>query len=162
MARTYIDSETAVRIQVRSAIVSGVLAGIAYLIAQMSFAATVHDGNGWEPIQRIAAILLGPDAAPPSRMSGPVTGMALLIHLPLAGLYGRLIGWVVRCFEDQWAALVGAACGLLIYAVNFYLIAPSAFPWYEESRNAITALDHAIFGILAAVFYQALTRRLLP
>jgi hypothetical protein len=46
-------------------VLSGLIAGAAYLMAQMSFAATVRNGQGWEPLQRIAAILPGPDAAPP-------------------------------------------------------------------------------------------------
>lgn len=162
MARTYLDSETALRLQVRAAIASGLLAGFAYLLAQMSFAATIHQGVGWEPLQRISAILLGPDAAPPpTRVSPGIVGMALLIHLPLSGVYGRFIGCMVRSFEDHWAAFVGVACGLAIYAVNFYLIAPNAFPWYEDSRHVTTALDHAIFGLFCAIIYQGLARRLL-
>jgi len=150
------------QIQTAAGIAAGVIAGAAYLLAQMTFWATVHRGVGWEPLQRIAAMLLGPDAAPPpAKMSITIFAMALLIHLPLSGAYGRIIGACVRQFDERWAALVGLGCGLAIYGINFWLIAPDPFPWFLDSRNMVTAVDHAFFGILTAVAYPTIARRAL-
>lgn len=142
---------------VRAAILSGLVAGCAYLIAQMSFSATVLRGAGWEPLQRIAALLLGPDAAPPpAEISVTIVGMALLIHFPLAGLYGRLVASSVRRAGARWTAPVGVAWGLAIYVINLGVIAPLLFPWFDVSRNVVTAFDHALFGAVAAIAYSLL------
>lgn len=144
-------------VKVRNGIVAGLVAGAAYLLAQMAFAATVHGGAGWEPLQRMAAILLGPDAAPPpAEMSLTVAGIGLLIHLPLAGIYGRVLGWLVDSRPLPAALLRGAVAGLAIYLVHFWLLAPLAFPWFEQSRNVVTAIDHALFGALIALCYLLL------
>ena len=127
------------------------------------FTSIILHGAGWEPLQRIAALLLGPDAAPPpADISLTILGMALLIHLPLAALYGRWVGAVVRRVDSRWTAGVGVVFGLALYAFNFELLAPNLFPWFTVSRNAITAFDHALFGLVAAIVYGALSRRVGP
>lgn len=142
-------------------VLSGLFAGAAYLVAQMSFAATVRNGQGWEPLQRIAAILLGPDAVPPpSDVSLTIAIVALLIHFPLAMVYGRIIGRVVRGSTPIRAALLGAGIGLAIYGLNFWLLAPLTFPWFEQSRDLMTAFDHLLFGATAGVSCVYLARRL--
>jgi hypothetical protein len=40
-----------------------------------------------------------------------------------------------------------------VYGVNFYLIAPAAFPWFVEARNWISFVTHAMFGAVAAAAY---------
>ena len=138
-------------------LIAGLVAGAAYLTAQMCFAATVYGGGGWEPLQRISAMLLGDDVVPPpSEISLTIAGIGLLIHLPLSAIYGRVIAAFVRFQSTAVAALRGGALGLLIFAVNFWLVAPIAFPWFVESRNALTAIDHALFGAVAAVCYVRL------
>lgn len=140
-------------------ILSGVTAGAAYLVAQMSFAATVHGGDGWEPLQRIAAMLLGPDVvAPPRGISGTIVGMALLIHIQLSAAYGRIIDWAVAGLDTVLAAIVGGNIGMFMYMFHRWLIAPLAFPWFEESNNIVTAIDHVMFGLVAAVSCVQLRR----
>lgn len=138
---------------------AGVLAGIVYLVAQMTFAATVLGGAGWEPLQRIAALLLGPDAAPPPAAISPtIVGMALILHLPLSALFGRFVAFCVGPVDGRWTALAGLACGLSLYIVNFWLLAPVFFPWFLDSRHAVTAFDHALFGIVAAIAFLVIRR----
>jgi hypothetical protein len=131
--------------------IAGLGAGVTYLVAQMSFMATLMGGTGTEPLQRISALLLGPEVLPPADGLTPtIVGMALLIHLPLAALYGRLVGWVIRRVAPMWIAAAGMATGFLLFAFNFWILAPLAFPWFVESRHVATAFDHALFGIVAA------------
>ncbi|HET8745436.1 MAG TPA: hypothetical protein VFM98_07515, partial [Ramlibacter sp.] len=73
-------------------VIGGVVAGAAYLVAQISLTAATRAGGAAEPLQRIAAILMGPDAAPPpSEFNFTVFGMALIIHFALAMAFGRLV-----------------------------------------------------------------------
>ncbi|MFZ5542479.1 MAG: hypothetical protein ACOZJZ_02895 [Pseudomonadota bacterium] len=131
--------------------IAGLLVGLAYLVAQMVFSGLLDLGGAEGSLRRVAAILLGPGEAPPADgVSLPVAAMALLIHLPLAFVYGRLIGLVTRRLALLQGALAGAAAGLLLFALNFFVIAPSAFPWFVDVRNMATALDHVLFGALCA------------
>lgn len=132
-------------------VISGVVAGAAYLAAQVSFTGLVHPGGSVEPLQRIAAILLGPDAAPPpAEMNFTILGMAFLIHFALAMVYGRLLAEVVGRRSLVPALGIGAGLGLALFGLNFELIAPSAFPWFADTVRATTLLDHVLFGAIAA------------
>ena len=144
---------------------AGVLAGLAaaaaYLAAQVLFAGAVQGGPAWMPLQRISAILLGPDAVDVHEaLNIQVAGMALLIHFALAAVYGRFVDAAVRGRTGLAALVRGALVGLAIYAVNYWLLAPIAFPWFAQNRGLTTLLDHLLFGIVAAGVYTTLRQRL--
>lgn len=142
-----------------AAVIAGLIAGAAYLGAQLSFSAALH-GSAWEPLQRIAAILMGPDAAPPPvELSPTIAGMALLIHFGLAAVFGRLVEQAVRGRAPAAAAGIGAVAGLALFAFNYYGLAPLAFPWFEDGRTLTTAVDHLLFGAIAGLGYAVLAMR---
>jgi uncharacterized membrane protein YagU involved in acid resistance len=141
-------------------VIAGLLAGAAYLGAQMFFSAAVHDADAWAPLQRISAMLLGPDDLPPSAdHSATLAGMALLIHFGLAMVFGRFVDLAVRGHVRMDAVLRGLGVGVALYAVNFFVVAPLAFPWFEDSRGLTTLLDHALFGAVAVAIYLQLRMR---
>lgn len=141
-------------------VVAGVVAGAAYLVAQVSLTASVRPGGAAEPLQRIAAILMGPDAAPPpANFDFTVFGMAMIIHFGLAMVFGRVVAAVVWSRPAVQALTLGALTGTAIYALNFGLIAPHAFPWFDGSLKLVTAFDHALFGAVAAAVCVVLRRR---
>lgn len=143
-----------------AASIAGLVGGAAYLAAQTLFAAADPAVSAWAPVQRIGAILLGADAAPPAPPSpGPVMGIALLIHAALCVIYGRFIGLIVRRFDLPRAMLIGAILGLMLFGLNLFVIAPSAFPWFADARTLATALDHVLFGSIAAAGCVLLRRR---
>lgn len=132
-------------------VLAGLVAGAAYLIAQISLTAALRGGGAAEPLQRIAAILMGPNAAPPpTEFTFTVLGMALIIHFGLAMVFGRIVSVAVWHHSTSRGVLIGAAIGLALYAINFGLLAPSAFPWFEDSIRAVTIADHLLFGSVAA------------
>lgn len=138
--------------QMLPSLIAAAAGGTAYLAAQSMFANLRGETVG-APFERIAAILLGPGEAPPQdELTFTAAGMAVLIHFALALVYARVLNRLVRGESVGLAALVGAVFGVVIvYLSNFYLIAPSAFPWFTEVRNAATLLDHALFGAVTAV-----------
>lgn len=143
-----------------SGVIAGLFAGAAYLAAQVSFTGLARAGGSAEPLQRIAAILLGPDAAPPGAdMNFTILGMAVLIHFGLAMAYGRLLAEVVWGRALLPAIAIGAVLGLALFGLNFELIAPSAFPWFQDSVQSTTMLDHMVFGAIAAAACVLLRRR---
>lgn len=140
-------------------VIGGVVAGFAYLVAQVSFTAATPSGTAAEPLQRIAAVLMGPDAAPPpAEFTFTILGMALIIHFGLAMTFGRIVAAVVWRRRTAMGILAGSLAGLALYAVNFGWIAPAAFPWFENSIRWVTVLDHLLFGAVAAAVCLALRR----
>jgi len=136
---------------------SGLIAGAVYLLAQMTLATLVRHDSPWASLQRISALLLGPDALPPpGRISLTIAGFALMIHFSLAFCYGRLVGQLLRRIPPALGWLGGAACGLAIYVVNFHVIGPFLFPWFADSQGPVTWLDHVLFGVVVAMSFLAL------
>lgn len=143
-----------------AATIAGLIGGTAYLAAQTFFALLDAEVTAWAPLQRIGAMVLGADAAPPSRLSPvPVIGMALLIHTVLSIIYGHFIGMVVRRFDMLRACLLGAIVGLMLFGLNLFVIAPGAFPWFDGARTLTTAADHMLFGGVTAAGCVLLRRR---
>jgi hypothetical protein len=114
----------------------------------------------WAPPRMMAAMVLGPEILPPPADFSLMAVMtAMVIHFPLAIVYGLILGWAVHRLEMGAALLAGAAFGLVaVYAVNFHLIAPMAFPWFVEAQNWISVLAHVIFGVVLAGSYVAMRR----
>ena len=135
-------------------VLAGLVAGAAYLLAQMAFAATVQGGVGWEPLQRTSAMLLGDGVLPPpAEVNLTIAGFGLLIHLALAINFGRAVDLLVRDRDLTAACLRGALVGLALYALNFWVIAPMLFPWFENNRGLTTIVDHLLFGAVAGAAY---------
>jgi len=142
-------------------VLAGLVAGAAYLAAQMAFAATVHGGAGWEPLQRIAAMLLGDDVLPPpGNLNVTIGGIGLLIHFGLSIVFGRLVDVLVLGRGTAQALVRGALVGLALYGLDDWIVAPVAFPWFEQARGLTTLIDHVLFGVVAAAAYVTLRRRL--
>jgi hypothetical protein len=57
------------------------------------------------------------------------------------------------------AIAIGSAVGLGIYLMDFELLAPSAFPWFDASLHAVTVIDHLLFGGIAAAACAVLRDR---
>lgn len=108
----------------------------------------------------MAAMLMGPEILPPpADFSLMAVIVAMLIHFPLSIVYGLILGWAIHRLEMGAALLVGAAFGLIaVYAINFYVIAPMAFPWFVDARNWISVLAHIVFGVVLSGSYVAMRR----
>jgi uncharacterized protein YndB with AHSA1/START domain len=100
-----------------------------------------------------AAIILGNSVLPPpASFDWAVMLAASALHLVLSIAYGLLLAPLAACLKRWVALLAGTAFGLLIYAVNMYGFT-LLFPWFEASRDWITAVAHATFGASGAATY---------
>lgn len=140
-------------------LLSGVIAGLVYLLVQMGIAVVFRDGAGWEPLLRMAAVLMGEDAAPPGPLSTTVLVLALLIHLTVSAVYGSLVALLVRNSSVPAAVVRGMLFGAAVFVLHFWVIAPAAFPWFEASRTWPTAINHLLFGAVAALWFKRLGRQ---
>jgi hypothetical protein len=144
----------------KAAIWAALIAGLVFLLVEMLLVWLVMGMSPWAPPRMMAAMVLGPDILPPPADFSLMAVMtAMVIHFPLSIVYGLILGWAVHRLEMGAALLAGAAFGLIaVYAVNFYLIAPMAFPWFVEAQNWISVLAHVIFGVVLAGFYVGMRK----
>ncbi|MHB1414577.1 MAG: hypothetical protein ACYC1C_04930 [Chloroflexota bacterium] len=127
----------------------GIIAGITFAIAEMVLAALTDTGP-LAPLQMIGAILLGPAVLP---QAGPTAGIivsAFIVHFVLSAIYGVILAGVapVLPFIQPSAAqmtVLGMLFGLLLWAGNYYLIAPAAFPWFTHTQPLVQMTAHILF-----------------
>jgi ABC-type sulfate transport system permease subunit len=141
----------------RAAALAGVIAGLVFLMLEMVLVWMVQGQSPWGPPHMIAAMVLGSEVLPSMGTWAPfdlkIVLSAMAIHFPMAIVYGLVGAWLMHRFDWVGAMMIGAALGLAAYIVNFYLIAPMAFPWFEMGRNWIGAFSHIMFGLTLGVAY---------
>ncbi|NJK80866.1 MAG: hypothetical protein HC876_04365 [Chloroflexaceae bacterium] len=129
-----------------------VIAAIAFLLFQMA-AAWLVQGNPVTPIRSIGAIIMGErDAFDPDYPLVNVIILALIVHLLLAGLFGAIFGGIVARWNEMLARtplrlfIVAVVYGVLLWLLNFYVIAPGVFPWLADNNPIVQLLAHALYG----------------
>jgi hypothetical protein len=144
----------------KAAAFAGLIGGAVFMMAEMLMVWALMGQSPWAPPRMIAAMVLGRGVLPPPADFAAVPVMtAMVIHFALSVAYGLAIGWLVHRFDMGKALLIGLAFGIVaIYGVNFYLIAPAAFPWFQDARNWISLVTHALFGVVAAAAYVGLRK----
>jgi uncharacterized membrane protein YagU involved in acid resistance len=144
----------------KAGLLAGLIAGVVELIVLIGLAA----GQGvslWVPVHMTAAIVLGQGVLTPADAFDPkVTAVALVLHFGLSLIYGVVIALLIRSLERMPALAVGVAFGIAVWLVNYFVLAPSFFPWLTASRGAVqTPFVHAIFGVAAVGAYLAIAAR---
>nr|WP_298138451.1 hypothetical protein [uncultured Pseudomonas sp.] len=138
---------------------AGIIAGVVFMIAQMLLVMLFLQQSPWGPLRMIAAILLGRDVLTPAAGFDAVVMLAAMaVHFVLSAAIGLIVGWIVHRLSGTSAILIGLAAGLVIYFINFYLIAPIVFPWFTQAQNWVTLLAHALFGLVLGGSYAALRK----
>lgn len=141
----------------------GVFAGLVFAVFQAIMAMVAPGPPPGELVVMVEGIPYGGVPAPTGApaLVAPAIAMAALIHLVLSAVYGAIFGALaprVSALRNDRRALVGAAAGfgLLIWLVNFFVIAPIAFPWFLETSQVVQFFAHTLFygailGLLLAV-----------
>ena len=141
---------------------AGLIGGLVFVMLEMGLVWIIHGQSPWGPPHMIAAMLLGKDVLPPpgtwAAFDLKILMTAMVVHLPLSIALGLLGAWLVHRFDWAGGLVIGAVFGLAVYIVNFYVIAPAAFPWFEMGRNWIGAFSHVMFGAVLGVAYIWLRR----
>ena len=139
-----------------AAVQAGLIAGLVFMMMEMVLVATVGGGSPWGPPRMIGAIALGKDVLPPpATFDAGVFVVAMMIHFVLSVVLAFLFVAVASRMRLSRTAfiLVGAAFGLLVYLVNFYILT-AVFPWFAGARGWITLLSHLAFGAVLAWAYH--------
>lgn len=115
-------------------IVGGIVAGIVFLLAEMVMAVALG-GDFLDPIRVIGSILLSTVAFVPAYPLATIAVVAVVVHLILSAIYGLVFTYLLA-YADQLGAspwlllLYGTVFGLVLWVVNFLIIAPFAFPQF--------------------------------
>lgn len=143
---------------------AGLLAGLIAGAVELVVLAGLLLGQAipiWVPVRMTAAIVLGKGVLPPPEtFDGAASAVALTLHFGLSAVYGIVIALLIRSLDRMPALAVGVAFGIAVWLVNYFVLAPSLFPWLIAQRGALsTPFQHAIFGVAAVGAYLAIAAR---
>ncbi len=151
------------RRSVGEGVAAGLIAGV--IFAMMEIVGAAMMGNpALMPIRMFASVVLGKSA-----MEGAL-GTALVVgtiaHLVLSAVFGVVYGlFSARLSEATKTSFgrqagIGILFGLVVWFVNFQIIARVLYPWFLGAPQFLQALMHGLFfGLPLALIYAASERR---
>ncbi len=146
----------------RAAVYAGIVAGVLATVVQVGLWLLMTDALPTillRDARFAAAIVLGRRVLPPpASFDAWVMVVATFVHFALSIAYGLMLSALIARLRTLSSLLAGAAFGLCLYVINMYGFT-TVFPWFEDSRDAISAAAHVAFGLVAAATYRALVYR---
>jgi len=139
---------------------AGLIAG-AIDLAVLTGIVLAQGVSPWVPARMTAAMVLGTGVlSPPEAFGAGIAAAALGVHFGLSLIYGVIIALLIQRLDRFPALGAGAAFGLGVWLLNYFVIAPYAFPWFGGMRFAPSVpFLHALFGVAAVGAYLAITAR---
>lgn len=117
------------------------------------------------PLRLGASVLLG-EGALTQASAGTAIFVGLIVHFAVSVYYGLLFGLThERFIHSTWMKnghrlALGCVFGLVVWAVNFQLIARALYPWFLDFIQGIIAVIHvAFYGLPLAFMYVRRERR---
>ena len=145
------ESRTGTGSWVMYGLLGGLISGLVFLVFEMVFAG-IAGPSPFGPPRMIGAIGLGEGALPPQPSIGLNTALpvALVIHFINSAVFGTIFGAIVGlvgALRRSRGAVIGAATafGFALWIVNFYVIAPVAFPWFQSAAPPVQFVAHTFF-----------------
>ncbi len=120
--------------------IGGIIAGLAFAAFEVIIAGIIA-GNFFSPFRMISATALGSQALTPQVSLGMAIAVGVLVHMAYSIVAGAVIGLILASFkplsQSKTAVIVSASVlGLLMWLVNFYLIAPAfGWVWFPERAS---------------------------
>jgi uncharacterized membrane protein YagU involved in acid resistance len=102
------------------------------------------------PLRPIGAIALGEEALQSDYSLVTAGVVGLVVHMALSAVFGLVFGVIagaVAALRASALVLIVSATifGFLLWIVNFYVIAPAAFPWFENADTMVQFIAHTFF-----------------
>ena len=151
------------RRSVGEGIKAGLIAGV--IFAMMEIVGAAMMGNPpLMPVRMFASVVLGQGA-----MEGPL-GVPLVVgtiaHLVLSAVFGIVYGLLAARTSEATKtsfgrqAGLGILFGLVVWLVNFHIIARVLYPWFLGTPQFLQAVMHGLFfGLPLALIYAVSERR---
>jgi uncharacterized membrane protein YagU involved in acid resistance len=135
--------------------IAGIVAGLVFAAFEMMASAFMMGAEAFfMPLRMIGAIVLGPEALDPSYALVTAGIAGVMVHMMLSVIYGVIFGEIATILRGP-AAFIGAGgiFGFALWLVNFYLIAPFAFPWFLDSSPLVQFVGHTFFFGMVLGYY---------
>jgi uncharacterized membrane protein YagU involved in acid resistance len=131
----------------------GFVAGIVFAMFEMVMAAVLNGISAfWNPLRMIGAIVLGEEALAPSYQLATAAVAGLMVHMVLSVLFGVVFGLALAVLPSLARSagtliVMASLYGLLLWLVNFYVVAPAAgWNWFPDKSNAMVQfVAHTLF-----------------
>lgn len=127
--------------------IAGIVAGIVFAAFEMIVSALMMGAQAFfMPLRMIGAIALGAEALDPAYPLLTAIVAGILVHVVLSVIYGVIFGEIAAMLRGP-TAFIGAASifGLALWLINFYVIAPFAFPWFLDANPLVQFIGHTFF-----------------
>ena len=135
---------------VRQGLIGGLIAGLIFAMFEMVVAALINGASAFfMPLRMIGAMVLGAEALDPGYSLITAGPAGVLVHVVLSALFGAVFGAVVA------AVAAAGLYGLLLWLVNFYVVAPVAgWDWFPNGTDeAVQFVAHVVcFGALLGFY----------
>lgn len=157
------DREAFAGTVLREGLIGGLVAGAVFAVAEMLLAAAMGVSM-LMPWAFSASILLGQEAlTAPFTLATFIIGF--VVHFVLSALFGLIWGAtaksVSRGIRDSYGphALAAMIYGLVVWLVNFQVIARIVYPWFLGTNALVQLLLHALaFGLPLGLYLCARLR----
>jgi hypothetical protein len=138
---------------------AGVGSGIVFVAITMWFADSMGDPARM-PLHMIATIVQGDDAM----MKGDTNATTgAIVHLVISAGYGIAFAFVLPWLRtNAMIALAATVYGVVLYVVNFEILAPWLFTTLDMANKPFELAVHIVFGSLLGLgllHYEAVGRR---
>jgi len=141
-----------------AAIWASIIAGLVFAALEVLLVWAVQHQSPWMPLHMIGAIGLGSSAmSPPDTFDLKIIGVAVVIHMVLAVIYGIILAFIIMRMATGPAVLTGALFGLALYCINFYGFT-NLFPWFADARDGISIFTHIVQSALMAWIYKLMDK----
>jgi hypothetical protein len=154
-------ARVAVRFGLGSIVATGITAGIIFAAFEMAAAAILMGfGAVAMPLRMIGAMVLGAQALDPGYPLATAAMTGVIVHLILSivftGIFAAIAAPMLAAsgvmMTSGSLAVAGIGFGIVLWLVNFYLVAPVAgWTWFPVRTNPVVQfLAHAFFFGCAA------------
>jgi hypothetical protein len=137
------------RQSIRVGVAWGLAVGLFFAFLEMIGAAAMGD-SPLAPWRAFASVVLGRQALTATPL-GTALIVGIIAHFALSAVYGvayALLSGALpkstsRSFGQQ--AVVGLVFGVALYVLNFHVIAPALYPWFQKANQTWQFVLHTIF-----------------
>ncbi len=145
----------------------GLLVGLLFAIVEMIGAAAMG-APASSPWRAFASTVLGQRALEQTPL-GATLIVGVVAHFVLSAIYGVIYASANRLVSDETRrsfgreAALGLLYGIVLYVVNFQIIARLAYPWFMNANQPWQFVLHTLFfGLPLALLITASERRFAP
>ena len=136
------------RQSVKTGVIAGLLVGVFFAVLEMIGAAAMG-ASALSPWHAFASTVLGRGATQGG--GGGTIFVGVIAHFVLCAIYGGVYGLYVGALPDEarrsWPrqAFSGLIYGVLLYVLNFQIIARLIYPWFLGANQLWQFVLHTLF-----------------